>query len=150
MLALDSGHTVGDIAAPVLVHRGRLVSLQSMIGQGFQVIPSFRHASIDAHDTGLHAPFPHQSGHPVLTDNQAVTAQRLIDPGAAIAALAVVVDLADLQQQRGILSGSLAGLPTCPGVVARPRDVQVAAQRLYSVLPSVFPDEPERFRRSSA
>lgn len=35
-------------------------------------------------------------------------------------------------------------------LVIETADVQVATQRLYSVLSSVFPDESERFRRSSA
>lgn len=111
---------VGDIAAPVLVRCGRFVGIQPVIWQSLQVIPPFCHAAIDARDTGFHAPFPHQSCHPVLTHNQTITAQSLIDPGTAIAALAIVVDAADFQQQLGILRGSLAGLPVCPGIVTRP------------------------------
>lgn len=98
MLALDSGHTVGDIAAPLQIRCDRFVGLQSMIGQGFQVFPQLPHSAIHASNTGFHSPFPHDPRNPVLADNQPLSTQSLVDPWTAIAAFAVVVDSSNLQQ----------------------------------------------------
>lgn len=141
---------VGDIAAPVLVDRLGPGRLQAVVGEGLGRVTALGHLPVDTRHTRFHAPLLHQAGDPVFADLHAVASESLIHARAAITPMAGVVGLADLEEQVGVLSRSLAGFAINPGVVAGPRDIQVATQRFYSVFPSVFPDEPERFRRSSA
>jgi len=103
MLALDSGHTIGDIAAPVLIDRLWPGRVQSIVGQRFGRIPALGHLPIDARHTRLHAPFPHQAGHPVLADLNALSSQRLIHTRAAITTATCVIGATDLEQQIGVL-----------------------------------------------
>ena len=139
---------IRDVTAPLLVFRSRSRCLKSIIWQGFQIIPELPQSAVHTSRAGLHAPLPHNFRDPILSDHQAFSAQRLVNARTTITAFTVVVDLPDLQQQVCLVSGSLAELPVGPGIVSRSRHLQMSAQRFYTVVSSVFPDEPERFRRS--
>lgn len=92
----------------------------------------------------------HQPRHTILTNHFAFATKCLTDSRAAVAPFAIVIDAPNLKQQSCILSGSLTGPPAGPSVVTGSRYLEVPTQSFYGVFPSVLPDEPERFRRSSA
>ena len=141
---------VGHVTAPLLIHSDRGRGFETIIGQRFQFVTPPRQAPVDVGYTGPHSPLLHHLCNPVFTHCHSLTAQRLMDPRTAVASLAIIIDPSDLGQQRGSLCCSFAGLSIGPGIVAGTRNAQVLTKGLYAVLSSVFPDEPERFRRSSA
>ncbi len=59
---------VGDIVAAVLIGRLWPGRFQSVVGECFGRVSALGHLPIDARDTRLHAPFPHQASHLVLAD----------------------------------------------------------------------------------
>jgi len=117
MLALDSGHTVGNIAAPVLVQADWLLSGQTVVWPCPQEGPPGEQTPIDSVGPGLHAPFPHQAGHTVFSHSHTLAFQGLVNLWAAISAFTITKDPAYLQQQIGILYRSFARLSVGPSVV---------------------------------
>ena len=100
--------------------------------------------------SGLHAPDLHQAGNAILTHTDTLPFEGSIHFRAAVAAFTLIEYPPDSKQQFCILRGPLPWLAIYPGVVPGARDIQVTSQGLYAVFSPVFPDEPERFCRSSA
>ncbi len=150
MLALDSGHTIGDVAAPLLIYRHGFVQGQAIVRPSLEDGSSGEQTSIDSVSAGLHTPGTHQPGNAILTYPDALALKSLVHFRATIPAFALIEYPPYLKQQFRILTGPLPGLAIDPGVIPGTRDIQVVTQGLYVVFLLVFPDEPERFCRSSA
>jgi hypothetical protein len=89
-----------------------------------------------------------QAGDPLAANvDVMVQAQLSVDPGRAIGAPAALMDDPDLGGQLGILSGPSAWWPPHPGVLARARHTQHAAQQGDSMVWLLLIDQPEDHRR---
>jgi hypothetical protein len=86
----------------------------------------------------------HEPGDPLATHADAmVQAQLSVDAWGAVGPAAARMDDPDLGGQLGILSGPSAWWPPHPGVIARARHTQHAAQQGDSVVWLLLVDQPE-------
>ena len=104
-------------------------------------MPGVRGRLESALGLGLQAISSHQAGHPVPAGGFAAALELPIDPGAAIGAATVPVDLGNLLGQQPVGSARRALGATKPTVKAASRNLERPAQNRHRVLSLMIPDE---------
>src|SRR5437899_9706531 len=92
----------------------------------------------------------HQAFDPATAGATSLHPQRGLDPWAAIASAAVLMDLSDRSQEHGIGSRACAHRTLAPGVIAGRRDLEHGAHQPHRVGIAMVLDEAEAHVRVPA
>lgn len=145
------GRDVGDISEPDPVWGGSREVARDQVRCDRQVVTAVggAHTARPCHDGADTVPV-HQPFDPATAGATTLPAQDGMDPVTAVAPTAVLMDLPDRGQERGIGFGPLTQGAIAPGVKAGWRDLEHGAHQPYRIGAAVILDEAEAHVRVPA